>query len=476
MRVRWSWWALPGLWLVLACSPAGPQGPPNVLLVTIDTLRADRLSSYGYRLPTTPEMDALAARGVRFEDATVQWPLTWPSIGSLLTGAYPKTIGLRLVTRVLPDSLVMMQEVFGDAGYATGAVVSNFNVGKTFAFDQGFDHFVESWADGWNAQAQGRVFENVPGRVKDFTNATIVTDQGLAWLDQAPSDAPFFLWLHYMDPHGPYTPPSGYRTLFEGEHPREPFDVAKAQRYQLQRNGEGPIADLGHYKAQYDREVRYLDSEIGRLLAEVEARSGDRPLLVALTADHGESLGEHDYYLSHGKLAYDASARVPAILVLDGELPAGRVVEEPIGLVDFGRTLVHVAGIEPPESFEGTDLRPLIAGEAGSAPEHVFMEAGFDPVRPQRVVRSGRWKLISVGSPDDRRQMTGAFFEPYDVREDPGEVRNVAAENPEVVARLRRALDRWLETGLIIEPGQPVDPKTLGPRERQMLRDLGYLE
>jgi arylsulfatase A-like enzyme len=448
---------------------------PNVLLITIDTLRADRIGSYGYRLPTSPAIDQLASRGVQFTDCTVQWPKTWPSMASMLTGAHPKTIGMKYRQRVLHPTLLLISELFRNAGYGTGAVVANFNVGKTFGFDQGFDTFVESWQEGWAAQPGGDTpFRNAPGKVKQYTNAGIVTDQALGWLKGIGKSRPFFLWLHYMDPHGPYLPPTGYEQYFGGAYDSVTAPEERLPDYQRQvdpENGQ-PITDLAHYLAQYDREIRYLDDEIGRLLREIDADD----TLIVFTADHGESLGEHGYYLEHGMFPYQACARVPLIMVQEGRIPGGRVVDSPVGLIDLPATILDLAGIDIPATFEGESLvRSIEAGSMAGGPEYVFMEAGFHDLT-QLVVRRGEWKLIAVRSPKDRQMMTGGSYELYDVISDPDELHNLVEERPDIVANLSKVLQDWFTGGARWEQrGEEIDLQTLSPEEQEMLKSLGYL-
>jgi arylsulfatase A-like enzyme len=463
--------------LSVGCSASPSQ--PDVLLITVDTLRADRLGSYGHRLDTTPNLDSLASRGVRFTDCTAQWPKTWPSIGSLMTGAYPKTTGLRIRPRFVPPSLTVLSEIFGRAGYRTGAVVANFNIGKTFGFDQGFDFFVESWQEKWRQEAPGREFRNRPGLVKRYTDAALVNEQAIEWLGSIPREEAFFLWLHYMDPHGPYVPPREYQSYFQDAYPPEPLPIERVLRYQWQFSEDGNelVKDLGFYKAQHDREIRYLDEQIGKLLGEIREIRSSQQMLVVVTADHGESLGEHGYYLEHGMLSYQPSAHVPAIIVMEGKVPAGRAIQEPVGLIDVARTLVELAGLETPSSFEGHSLTGLIEGRAKGAPEYVFMESGYDSERPQRTVRRDRWKLIQVTSPKDRAKMAGAPFELYDVRADPGELKNLASEFPETVEELSGVLARW--SGGRPGPGEPaaqVDLDALDEESKELLRALGYLD
>jgi arylsulfatase A-like enzyme len=446
--------------------------------LTIDTLRADRLGAYGHPLDTSPHIDRLASRGVRFTDATVQWPKTWPSLASFLTGSYPRSTGIGAVPRVLPSSLLMLGEIFQDAGYDTAAVVANFNAGRGLGFDQGFDRFVESWQEKWEEEAGTAQFVNAPGRVKDYTNARLVTDQALRWLwARSDDDRPFFLWLHYMDPHGPYIPPKEFGGMFQDHYASSPIPIAHLPSYQRQDFGGQLITDLAFYQAQYDREVRYLDREIGRLL-ETAGWADSAELLIVLTADHGESMGEHDYYLEHGRLPYQPTAHVPLIVVQPAVIPGGRTIEHPVGLLDMSATIVELAGLPVPSTFEGTSLSSQLRGDtAAPLPEYVFMQSGTIANAPQLTVRQGRWKLIRVAFKPERRFMTGAEYELYDLDQDPGETLNLAAGQPEVVDHLKHELERWYaDRPQNPNVGEALDIEHLDPGSRKMLEALGYLE
>ncbi len=322
---------LAGALAIAACAddPVARIRHTNVLLVTVDTLRADHVGAYGHPNPTTPTLDRLAAQGVRFADATVQWPKTWPSMASMLTGTFPATNGVRLRTQApLARRNETLAELLRAAGYRTAAVVSNLNVGKQFGFDQGFDSFVESWLEKLVRETNRTSFQNHPGAVKRYTDATIVTDQALAWLESVRPQERFFAWLHYMEPHGPYAPPRAHREPFEGRFRPESVPWSRIPAYQRQYHPETGLArgDLAYYKTLYDGEIRYFDSQLARVVEALERRGLFEHTLIVVTADHGESMGEHDYYLEHGKLPYQSTARVPLVMVLPGRLPAGRVV------------------------------------------------------------------------------------------------------------------------------------------------------
>jgi arylsulfatase A-like enzyme len=223
----------------------------------------------------------------------------------------------------------------------------------------------------WEKKAGDVPFRNRSGKVKFFTNATIVTNQALKWLQEnKKSKKPFFLWLHYMDPHGPYIPPLLYNIYFQNAYKSEPIPPKKLPKYQLQTNPETgrSIIDIGFYRAQYDREIRYLDDELGRLLKETHKLNANRNTVIIFTADHGESFGEHNYYLDHGHFSYQACAHVPLIIIKDGILPKGKTIDKPVGLIDVSATILELAGIDVPPTFEGQSLVDLMLGGKNTTP------------------------------------------------------------------------------------------------------------
>ncbi len=450
-------------------SPGPSPGLPNLVLITIDTLRADHLGLSGYPRNTSPEIDRFAAEGIRFAHAVAQWPKTTPSMASLLTGTYPRTNGITRDTRqVLPARLVTLAEQLANAGYVTAAVVTNANLARDFGFAQGFDHYLEAWTT---------VRDDDPERAQH------VTDHALASLASRPHDRPFFLWVHYVDPHARYEPPAPYDDLFVHDAHYDPARRAALHEGRDEDMGGIPArARLGDrdevdfYVAQYDAEIRYADHEIGRLLAALDASSSRDRTAVILTADHGESLGEHAYYFEHGRLPYDDCVRVPLLVRPPGPpLERGRVIDHPVELIDVLPTLLSFAGLEAPPGAEGRRLA-LVPGDANRDADSAFAftESGYTD-RWQRAVRDSRWKLIQVRDPADRAQMTGSEWELYDLALDPGETKNLARAFPDEVARLAAVLGEWESRG----PAEPVQPIPAVPIDReteQRLRNLGYVE
>jgi len=466
------------LFCAFACAPDSGQRPPerpDLVLVTIDTLRADHLGSYGYALDVSPNLDRVADQGVRFAEATAQWPSTWPSTASMLTGTYPGRNGVVWSPkRALDWSQETLAEILSRAGYRTGAVVSNASIGRRMQFHQGFDTFVESWLEGYRREFPGRPYRAMDALgVKRFTNATVVTDEALAWLALQPKREPIFLWVHYMDPHGPYVPPAEYEGLFPDAYPSQPLPIDEIPEHQRRTPaGENePTADLAYYIASYDREIRYLDDELARLLDALLARWDNAPGLLVITADHGESFDEHGEILGHGRTPFRPTTRVPLLLRMPGRLPEGRVVETPVGLVGLLPTVLDLLGIETPAHVQGRTLLPWVNGDAGEAPA-VFGHAGVrEP--PQSFVRRGRFKLVRFQHRRDAKRFGRLAL--YDLEADPGETRNAIQEHPQVAERLGQELDAFLAENWRSAPagGAPVP---FDPLERELLRQLGYVD
>ncbi|MDG2306222.1 MAG: sulfatase [Candidatus Binatia bacterium] len=469
-------------WLV-ACVRAEEPAPavrssvkPNLLLITVDTLRADHLSAYGYRLPTSPNLDRLAGEGVRFSDATVPWPKTWPAVASMLTGKYPATTGVRMYPRrPLPQDHETLAELLSRAGYETAAVVANVNVSSKFGFDQGFDTFVESWEAGLEAATGSTTFANDPGEVKEFTGARVVTDQALELLDDLAAAEPFFLWLHYIDPHGPYRPPPEYDGLWADEYEVKDVPFEAMPLYQRQYDEAGaPITNISHYIAQYDREIRFFDDQLQRLLDELAARGLRDDTLLVLTSDHGESLDDDLYLLEHGAAPYQPTAGVPFVLVFPGRIPPGRVVEAPVGLIDLLPTLAAMLDLPSLPAVQGRSLVATWADSPTAPNDYVFLESGaYEP--SQLSVRKGKWKLARLRAPRDRQMFDRREFELYDIKADPGEENDLADSHPALVAELQTALNDWRSDTPPYAGPENAEMKEVDSRTQALLRALGYV-
>jgi arylsulfatase A-like enzyme len=361
------------LTLATACSGGAKPRAHNVLLVTIDTLRADALGAYGSQSGATPHLDELAARGVLFEQAHASAPNTLPSHASILTGLHPYHHRVRENgVNSLAESHVVLAQRFSAAGYATGAEVAAVVLARGTGIAHGFDHFQDTESPGIALQ-QIRVESDgslddpsaVTGgdaKVADLhtRGAADITRAGIAFVREH-RGAPFFLWLHYYDPHWPYAPPAPYAARFS------------ANRY------AGEVAAVDESLAQVTRELEQLG------LAE--------STLLVVTGDHGEGLGDHGES-RHSYLVYQATMHVPLLFVGPG-VPAGRRVATPVQTVDIAPTILAWAGLEPTPSSDGASLLLAFAGQ--DLPqrvvygESVSLRRLFD-VSPLRFVREGRWK------------------------------------------------------------------------------------
>jgi len=365
---------------------AAPRPAPSLLLVTLDTVRADRIGAYGHAAARTPNLDRLAARGVRFERAYAQVPLTLPSHASLLTGLHPPEHGLHdNGRRALGPGPTTLAELFSARGFRTGAFVSAIALDRSFGLDRGFDHYDDE-------------LDVAPGSRREALerSAAHVVDAALAWLTSG--EAPFFAWVHFYDPHAPYAPPSAFRES----------------------------GDL------YDGEIAYVDVQLGRLLEWLEAERLVESTLVVVVADHGESLGEKGEK-THGSLIYEGTQRIPLIVSWPGVLEEGVTATELAQQVDLLPTVLELCDWKAPESVSGRSLAPVLRGEKSPAGT-VYLESDYCALNfgwsPLRGIVHERWKLIQAPT----REL-------YDLARDPGEEHNLAAEHPETVSALERRLE-----------------------------------
>ena len=403
--------------LSAACESSSPGPGPNVLLVTLDTTRADRLGAMGYAGARTPVLDALARRGVLFEKAYASSSLTLPSHTTILTGLDPDQHGVHdnAHSQALP-SLRTLAEEFQSAGYRTAAFVAAVVLDRSFGLDQGFGLY-----DDRIVRSEAAFDFEVGSRDAAEVNAAV-----LPWLEGV-GEAPFFLWVHYYDVHAPRAAPPPHDSL------------------------EDP----------YDGELAFVDAAIGQLLEQVEEHS--RETLIVVAADHGEALGEHGE-TTHGVLAYDATLHIPMILA-GPDLPEGRRIDEFVRTVDVAPTILKAAGLAPLPGMRGQDLQDVVAGEGDENPLGYFeslgpsLNLGWQPIRG---VRDSRWKLTLEPLPPEL----------YDTREDAAEVENRFERFPDVVAKLQQAAkDEKLGS---VAPADPHRGHT-DPRLQERLESLGYV-
>jgi len=478
---------------------------PNVLFILVDTLRQDHVQPYGDATPT-PGMARLSEEGTRYADAITVIPKTTQSVAAFQTGRYPVTNGVRILKGSLRSSEQTLAETLGDAGYTSGAFVHNGWVMRGRGFEQGFDQFwsffelERAWGParltGWLTAIDTLTTQ----RIRAFdgnTNAATATDEVIDWMKNVPQ--PFYGYVHYFDPHWPYRPPGE-----DGECMVNNIkSIKRISRGQMMF--KNPLEDEENERAceLYRKEITYNSDQVARLLDTLDEMGIADNTIVVFTADHGHSLGEHDYWYHHGEFLYDASMSIPLIIKAPGQLEAGGVVEDQVRSIDVMPTLLGLAGVshDGPE-MDGVDLRTERAGPA-------FLETDISYFKwnKRRYVKGVRGKLRGIRTPDWKLIYTPkkgpGVWELFDLNEDPGENKNLlkTGEAPIAVTQaLMAELRKWMpkkERKSLNKIGNRFDaiprnvkvahePVTdeadassdeeLSETERKMLQALGYVE
>jgi len=465
--------------LLTGCGKTKPFHPQRIFLITVDTLRADHVSAYGYHRQTTPNVDKLAANGLLFTHAISQWPKTGPSFATMFTGRYPQTTGLTHKAAIhLPTYYETLAEMLHKQGYTTIAVVSNPVLGRRLGWNQGFDVYEETWLHGSKAA------EDDPVAWRKLINARRVDELALPLLEKYAKTKKLFVWLHYSDPHAPYILPDGVKNPFIGDRYYTGDAPAKAtQNIWRSVRGSKDADKLKFYVAQYDANVMVADRNIGKAIDEARSLGMLKNACLIFTADHGESLGEHDYYFQHGHLPYNETAHVPFIVYYPDAFGARTPVRRPVELVDLYPTLRDLAGAGKISGLEGKSLLPFLVGgdspkrrEAEDRFQYAFSEAGGGSLPTHfRSVQDETWKLIY--HPEVRRNgkvKHAQTLELYDLAKDPLEEHDVASEIPDQVQRLRRILGAWMKGSQWLRK-PPAGPQTNDQETTKALKALGYV-
>lgn len=408
--------------LTAGCGRERPAGPPaSVVLVTLDTLRADRVGAFGGRAGLTPNLDRLAASGARFDAAWSPAPLTLPAHASLMTGLWPPHHGLRdNGMGALPAGVPTLAQALAAGGRRTGAFLGAFVLDHRFGLDRGFASY-----DDEIAKAPGR-----PGGLEAERPGREVVDRALAWLAADPA-SPFFLWVHLYDPHAPYAPP-------------EPFRSRYADR-------------------PYDGEVAEADAQLGRLLEALERRGGAGATIVAVAGDHGEALGDHGEP-THGLLLYEPTLHVPLVVRAPGVAPGTRIAT-PVSLADLGPTLADLAGAPWPAggpALDGRDLAADLLAGREPAPADLYAETEYP--------RIFGWSALAAARRGAMKYVEAPRRELYDLARDPGETRDLAAGERRLAAELRAGVE-----AIRAAPRAAAAPAGDDAESRARLATLGYL-
>ena len=461
---------LTGVALVCLLGGAGAvwwaRRPPDVVLIVVDTLRADRVGAYGNRRGLTPYLDGLAGEGARFTRAWAPSSWTKPSVASLFTSRYPSQHGVARFDSRLPAGEVTLAERLGEAGYIRVGFTANLTLIKGLGFAQGFQAWFPYGLEGDKPRADRIVADTLA-----FIDELKITGSRRTfwkrWIRE-----PLFLYLQFMEPHAPYEPPEPWRSRFgipppPGTSDREVnADVVDASRW-----NHIDDADLALLESLYDGEVAALDAGLAPLFEGLRTRGFLRDGIVIVTSDHGEEFREHRT-LGHGSNLYEEQVRVPLLMRVPGGRP-GLVVEEPVSLVDVAPTLLDVLGLRPEPAFEGRSLAPALFGR-GAAPRDVLME--LLPVDPEHDAAARqdaalvRWpaKLLLDLPRADGTQPTELYdlgMDPRETHDDPPHLRRERPVLEAALEDLRRALGTRASER---EHG------VLTPEMQQRLRALGY--
>jgi len=411
---------------ILCQQPKPEEDRPNVLIVTIDTLRADRVKCYGYEKIETPTMDQLSRQGTLFEDVSCPVPLTLPSHASIFTGLYPFSHRMRYNLSFIKDwDKLTLAEILHQQGYKTAAFLGSSILDSKFGLDRGFDIYNDN-------------FVVTAGQPKDSNaerRASAVAQPALKWLERN-KEGKFFLWIHFFDPHTPYVPP-------------EPFKSQYAE-------------------SPYDGEVAYADSVLGEVFAKLKEWGLYQNTLIIVTSDHGEGLGDHKER-DHGFFIYESTLRVPLIFFWQGKIPRDKIVKVPVRLIDILPSVLDLLNIPLKADIDGKSFKSLILGQAGKGyspqGEPSYAESYYARLilnwSELRGLREGNWKYIEAPK-----------LELYDLSSDPKELKNLFPAKKNIALGLKVKLEQIAggEKAALSKPEKKPDPELLAK-----LESLGYI-
>jgi arylsulfatase A-like enzyme len=428
-----------------------PSDKPNIVLISIDALRSDRLGCYGYKRNTTPYIDDFAKKAIIFENALTPRPKTTPSMVSVLTGLYPHTHQVRIVWKPLKKKVATLQEILLNKNYTTAAFVGNYVLHEKYSgLGQGFVTYDD------------RMFEKELNRPIYERKAPAMNKAVFRWLERNYRKR-FFLWVHYQDPHGPYIAPKDYTELFTSSD--EDLVLANfIPRYQELpwiKVKTGNYIDANLYRDAYDAEIRFCDKYVGELLERLNDL-GLANTIIIITADHGESLGEHNYYFEHAQFVYDTCSKVPLLIQMPKITESKIAIKQQVNIMNITPTILDMLGYTAPAAIEGRSLLPLFSGKPFSD-NYIFIERRNDI----KAVRTDNWKYIENFYCNNK--------ELYNLRTDPGEEKNIFGKNKKVVKELQNILYRWMNSADAIDIKR-LKEMQLEAGEKEILKSLGYLQ
>ena len=414
-----------------------PIRPSNILLFTIDTLRADHLGCYGYERINTPNINRLADEGILFEYTMSQIPLTTPSHSSIFTSLYPRNHGVLNNAQHLDGSLLTLTEILKENGYATAGFISCFVLQSKYGISQGFDAYFD--------QVEIKTKEN-PNRIS-YINSKQLNERIIPWLREH-SQEKFFAWIHYFDPHNPYESHEKDGISYDSDFDPHPYGTSKPAKV---------LQDIAHY----DAEITFADRSVGEIIDLLDELNLTEDTIVILTSDHGEELYQHHQIMGHAFFLYDSSIRIPLIIRYPNRFPASKRIDQLVESVDIMPTLLELLNIQIPDGIDGESLLAVIDKD-----KKISRVAYSETYKPEGrsnkfAVRTNRWKYIYTPERNAR--------ELYDIVDDPMELRNLAYEKREVVKELHKNFFDWLKMD-----SKPAS-RELDEETRERLKSLGYV-
>lgn len=463
-----------------------PAGAPNVLVVTLDTSRADHFGAYGNDKVDTRYFDQVAREGAMWTNASAIAAVTGPSHASMFSGAGPWDHGVLLNGIPVPEDRPLISEVLHDHGWQTGAFVSSYVLDGEKGFSRGF----EVYDDDFNAlKGSGDL---VAVQLADMARRRFnpdedlqrrggdTVDAALSWLEGR--EGAWYLWVHLFDPHGPYEPPPPFDTRYYQGDPKDPSNTSMAPvknvAAYLKESLQG-ITDLRWVLAQYEGEVSYADAQIGRLLAAVDPQN----TLVVVIADHGESLGEHDVWFNHGDDVYETSVHVPFAMRWPGRIAPGQRITQPFEGTDLAPTLLDIVGVDIPSTMTGTSAAGLVGAGDGKgrieARSMCFDREANLAARQAGEIDKPKYRMVSLRGPNTRyvHRETGRDPEFFDLTTDPKGLVDLYPEKQwqPMSSELLGILSRNA-TALLGSDATDRSAAEVSEEERQRLEALGYLD
>ena len=424
---------------------------PNIIALGIDTLRANHMGCYGYNLPTSPHIDAFASQGALLDKFFCAGIPTYPSFTTFYTGQHPITHGIVAHggKAQLDDDAPFLSKVLLDGGYTTCAI-DNLNRARPW-FMWGYEYYIDP---------------SVRRTLLIGVTAEELNNRAIPWVKaQAGAEDPFFLFIHYWDPHWPYTPPKKYEGMFyEGGNPTDPNKHSLEEWWETPlgglakntwlRTAEGLITDADFVSALYDQEIRHLDDGLHELFTTLDESGLAEDTLVVIFGDHGESLQEHHVFFDHHGL-HDAVTQVPMILRWPGVIPQGQRFSQMFQHQDIAPTIIEAAGLEIPEKMEGKSYWPLVTGKEDNG--------GREQIVQVECTRMAKWGLRTKDHRFILAREQDFYGNPmkelYDLRSDPDEIKNIVEAQPEQAAQMEASLEKWIAERLEAL-GKDEDPLT----------------